>query len=100
MEFKRASLYREQHTPEVRAGLGSLGRVPPGSHRLRQHMRLRDRQANLDPGYDDGSFRAAVYETGDISDEGVTLNNAPSLLGQVDGLKIERGSLREAGREF
>ena len=53
--------------------------------------------AAFDPNSDDGPFRAAVYEIGNVSDEGVSLNASPSLLSQVDGFKVESVALRETG---
>jgi hypothetical protein len=50
-----------------------------------------------DPDSDNGPFRSAVLAIGQIVDSGVILDPAPTLLGVMDGLKIESVAVRERG---
>jgi hypothetical protein len=51
--------------------------------------------AAFDPDSDDGPYRSAILSIGRVSGGGVVLDPAPSVVGTLDGLKVESVTLRE-----
>ncbi len=51
----------------------------------------------FDPDADSGPFRSAVLVIGSVENGGVEVDPAPTVLGTLDGLKVESVALREDG---
>lgn len=51
----------------------------------------------FDPDSDDGPFRSAVMAIGHVENSGVVLDSAPTLIGVLDGFKVESVAVREDG---